>query len=172
MEVTLLAVGKADTEWVREGVSLYSGRIAHYFPFEVVEIVPPKAKSRGAAARQPLLAKEAEGEALLSRLRPSDCLALWDGRGRMLSSEAFSQWMQRRLMGGFGRLVFAIGGAYGFSQAVYDRADVLLSLSPMTFPHQLVRIVVAEQIYRACTLLKREPYHHGNENPSSGATCP
>ena len=104
--------------------------------------------------------KRAEGEAILRLLQPSDHVVLMDERGREYTSEEWAAWMQKRMAAGSKRLVFVIGGPYGFSQEVYDRADGLVALSKMTFSHQIVRAIFAEQLYRALTIINNEPYHH------------
>ena len=136
MRMILLTVGKTDVAWVREGLSLYAARLAHYVPFSLVEI--PQLKN----------------------VKPADRVILLDERGRELRSMAFAAEIGDHLSREGRDLVFVIGGAYGFSKAVYARADGMLSLSKMTFSHQMVRTVFAEQLYRAFTILKGEPYHH------------
>ncbi|MBR3122779.1 MAG: 23S rRNA (pseudouridine(1915)-N(3))-methyltransferase RlmH, partial [Prevotella sp.] len=133
----------------------YVGRIGHYMPFSVV-VVPELKNTKALSEEQQ---KEREGELILQKIKPTDTLVLLDERGSELSSVAFSQWLQRK-QSSARSLVFVIGGPYGFSKAVYNRADEQLSLSRMTFSHQLIRVVFAEQLYRACTIIKGEPYHH------------
>ena len=140
MRMILLTVGKTDVAWVREGLSLYAARLAHYVPFSLVEI--PQLKNVSALSKEQI--KEREGELILKNVRS---MAFAAEIGDHLSREGRD-------------LVFVIGGAYGFSKAVYARADGMLSLSKMTFSHQMVRTVFAEQLYRAFTILKGEPYHH------------
>jgi len=155
MDMTLLTVGKTDVKWVKEGLDLYTSRLVHYVPFSVVEI--PQLKNTSALSRDRI--REQEGELLLRKVKPSDALWLLDEHGQEFRSVEFAAWIGR--LAGAGRnVVFAIGGAYGFSQAVYARADGKISLSRMTFSHQMVRTIFAEQLYRAFTILKGEPYHH------------
>ena len=156
MRLTLLTVGKTDIPWVRAGLEMYTSRLVHYAPFELREI--PELKGVSALTREQI--KEREGELILKHLRASDELILLDEHGREWRSLEFADWLGRKLAGSGRDLVFAIGGAYGFSDAVYSRADGKLSLSRMTFSHQLVRTVFAEQLYRAFTILRGEPYHH------------
>ncbi len=156
MRITLRVIGKTDVKWVREGLGLYVSRLAHYVPFALEEIPEPKFT---AAATQASV-REKEGELLLSGLKPSDEVILLDERGAQMRSVDFARYLQDKLSRGGRNLLFLVGGPYGFSQAVYDRADGKLSLSEMTFSHQMVRVVFAEQLYRACTILKGEPYHH------------
>ncbi|MBQ9548372.1 MAG: 23S rRNA (pseudouridine(1915)-N(3))-methyltransferase RlmH [Bacteroidales bacterium] len=156
MRITMLTVGKTDVPWVKEGLDLYVSRLGHYAPFCLLEL--PALKNVSSLSEKQI--KEKEGALILGALAPSDELVLLDERGRALRSLDFARSLQERLSRGGRDLVFAVGGAYGFSQAVYDRADALLSLSPMTFSHQMVRTIFAEQLYRAFTILKGEPYHH------------
>ena len=156
MRLTLLTVGKTDIPWVREGLEMYVSRIRHYVPFELREI--PELKGVSALTREQI--KEREGELILKQLRPSDEAVLLDEHGREYRSLEFADWLGRRMAGSGRDLVFVIGGAYGFSDAVYARADGKLSLSAMTFSHQLVRTIFAEQLYRAFTIQRGEPYHH------------
>ena len=156
MNVALLTVGKTDVKWVKEGLDVYTSRIGHYIPFRVTEILELKKVS--ALSREQI--KEKEGELILKQLAPSDTLILLDEHGKELRSIEFAAYLEKQLAGGGRNLVFAVGGAYGFSEAVYRRAQDKLSLSRMTFSHQMVRTVFAEQLYRALTILKGEPYHH------------
>ena len=156
MNCVLLTVGKTDVKWVKEGLDVYTSRIGHYVPFRVTEI--PELKKVSALSRQQI--KEKEGELLLRQVSPSDTLILLDENGREFRSVEFASYLEKMLAGGGRNLVFAVGGAYGFSEAVYKRAQDKLSLSRMTFSHQMVRTVFAEQLYRALTILKGEPYHH------------
>lgn len=156
MNCVLLTVGKTDVKWVKEGLDVYTSRIGHYVPFRIAEI--PELKKVSALSRQQI--KEKEGELLLKQLSPSDTLILLDENGREFRSVEFASYLEKLLAGGGRNLVFAVGGAYGFSEAVYKRAQDKLSLSRMTFSHQMVRTVFAEQLYRALTILRGEPYHH------------
>ena len=156
MNCVLLTVGKTDVKWVKEGLDVYTSRIGHYVPFRVTEI--PELKKVSALSRQQI--KEKEGEQLLKQVSPSDTLILLDENGREFRSVEFASYLEKLLAGGGRNLVFAVGGAYGFSEAVYKRAQDKLSLSRMTFSHQMVRTVFAEQLYRALTILRGEPYHH------------
>lgn len=156
MDITLLTVGKTDVKWVKEGLDLYASRLRHYVPFSVVEI--PELKKVSALTHAQI--KEKEGELILKQLTPSDTLILLDEHGREFRSLEFAEYIEKQLAGGGKNLVFTIGGAYGFSEAVYQRAQGKISLSRMTFSHQMVRTIFAEQLYRAFTILKGEPYHH------------
>ena len=155
MKVTLLCVGKTDVPWVRDGLDLYASRLVHYVPFALVEL--PALKNAGSLTHDQV--KEKEGEAVLRALKPSDCVVLLDERGKEYRSVEFAARLEFLARGGRD-LVFVIGGAYGFSDAVYARGDAQMSLSKMTFSHQMVRTIFAEQLYRAFTILKGEHYHH------------
>ena len=155
MKTNLILVGKTTNKHLATVIDDYVGRIGHYMPFSVV-VVPELKNTKALSEEQQ---KEREGELILQKIKPTDTLVLLDERGSELSSVAFSQWLQRK-QSSARNLVFVIGGPYGFSKAVYNRADEQLSLSRMTFSHQLIRVVFAEQLYRACTIIKGEPYHH------------
>ena len=156
MKITLLTVGKTDVRWVREGLDLYVSRLRHYVPFALTEI--PELKNVSALTQDQI--KEREGELILAALRPADEVILLDERGRQYRSVEFARFLEDRMARGGRDLVFVVGGAYGFSQKVYDRAAGRISLSDMTFSHQMVRTIFAEQLYRAITILLGEPYHH------------
>jgi len=156
MKITLITMGKTDVEWVRKGLELYVSRIGHYVPFQLCEI--PELRNVSSLSRD--LIKEKEGELILKGVRPSDEVILLDERGREFRSVQFASFLQEKMSRSPRDVVFVIGGAYGFSDAVYARADGKLSLSKMTFSHQMVRTVFAEQLYRAFTIIKGEPYHH------------
>lgn len=156
MNVMLLTVGKTDVKWVKEGLDVYASRLKHYVSFSVTEI--SELKKAAALSREQI--KEKEGELILKQLTPQDTLVLLDEKGAEYRSLDFAAWLEKQLAGGGKSLVFAIGGAYGFSDAVYARAREKVSLSKMTFSHQLVRTIFAEQLYRAFSILKGEPYHH------------
>ena len=156
MKICLLAVGKTDTGWVREGLETYTSRLSRYVPFSVREL--PDLKNASSLSRNQV--KEKEGEAILKSLSPSDTVILLDERGEEFSSTGFARALEGRLACGGKGIVFVIGGAYGFSDAVYARSDGRISLSRMTFSHQMVRVIFVEQLYRAFTIMKGEPYHH------------
>ena len=156
MKITLLTVGKTDVKWVREGLELYSSRLVHYIPFSLVEI--PELKNVSALSQDQI--KSREGELILKHLKPADELVLLDEHGREFRSVEFAEFIEGRMSRSSRDLVFVIGGAYGFSGDVYSRADSKISLSKMTFSHQMVRTIFAEQLYRALTIMRGEPYHH------------
>ena len=154
--MTLLAVGRTEVSWVREGLELYTSRLCHYVPFRVEEI--PHLKGAGSMPESRI--KEKEGEIILSKIRPGDYVVLLDEHGKEYRSVEFAKKVEALVSRNSRDVVFVIGGAYGFSAPVYSRADESLSLSKMTFSHQMVRTIFAEQLYRAFTILKGEPYHH------------
>ncbi len=156
MKVSLLTMGKTDVGWVREGLELYVSRLSHYLQFSLKEI--PELKKAASLTKEQI--KEKEGELLLGEIQPRDEVILLDEHGKELRSVEFASWIQDRLSRGGRDLVFVIGGAYGFSSKVYERADGKVSLSKMTFSHQMVRTIFAEQLYRSFTIIKGEPYHH------------
>ena len=156
MKITLLTVGKTDRDWVRQGLEIYLSRLRHYINFSLVEI--PELKNVSALSKQQIKLKE--GSLILKSIRPNDELILLDEHGREFRSLDFAAFLKERLDYAFRDMVFVIGGAYGFSQEVYQRANSKISLSKMTFSHQMVRAIFAEQIYRAFTIIRGEPYHH------------
>lgn len=156
MNIDLITVGKTDYPAVAEIVSMYSKRISRYARFSVVML--PDIKNTGKMA--PSTQKRAEGEVLLKQFAPDDYVVLLDDKGGVYSSMEFAGWMQKRMNSGVRRVCFVVGGPYGFSKEVYARANDLVSLSRMTFSHQIVRAIFAEQLYRAFTILNNEPYHH------------
>lgn len=156
MKITLLTVGKTDRDWVRQGLDIYVSRLKHYIPFTLTEI--PELKNVSALSKDQIKVKE--GELILKNVRPTDDLILLDEHGKEYSSVQLATILQDKISYGCKDIVFVIGGAYGFSDAVYERANSKLSLSKMTFSHQMVRTIFAEQLYRAFTIMKGEPYHH------------
>lgn len=156
MKITLLTVGKTDKDWVKEGLDIYVSRLKHYIPFSVVEI--PELKNVSALSKEQI--KTREGELILKNVRPTDDVILMDERGKQYTSVELARVLQDKISYIGKDIVFVIGGAYGFSDDVYSRADSKISLSKMTFSHQMVRAIFAEQIYRAFTIMRGEPYHH------------
>lgn len=156
MKISLLTVGRTDVCWVKEGMDLYVSRLRHYVRFEIFEI--PELKNVSSLTRNQI--RDREGELILSRLRPSDEVILLDEHGRRFRSVEFASFLQSRLFSGGKNMVFVIGGAYGFSDSVHAVAKCEISLSEMTFSHQMVRVIFAEQLYRAFTIMGGEPYHH------------
>lgn len=155
MKITLILVGKTADKIYAAGIDDYSGRINHYIPFNI-KIISDIKNAKNLSRN---LQKEKEGELILKNIEPKDCLVLLDERGKEMRSIEFASWLENKRFAAK-QLTFVTGGPYGFSQAVYDRANEMISLSKMTFPHQMVRLVFAEQLYRACTINNKEPYHH------------
>ncbi len=156
MKVKLLLVGKSVEDWLKSGIILYTSRLKHYVPFEMTVI--PELKQTSALSVEQI--KEREGDRILAGVKSSDEVILLDERGQMFSSEGWARHLEQKMTYGSKDLVFVVGGAYGFSEKVYQRADGKLSLSQMTFSHQMVRLIFVEQLYRAFTIIKGEPYHH------------
>ena len=156
MNIELIVVGKTDMREVEALVAMYSKRLNHYVRFAITTIADVRNTKKLSEGEQ----KRLEGEAILRLVNDSDHLMLLDEHGLELRSLEFADLIQKRMSAGTKRLVFVIGGPYGFSDAVYQRANSKLSLSKMTFSHQIVRAIFTEQLYRALTILKNEPYHH------------
>lgn len=156
MTIKLLGIGKTDDPALQNLTEMYIKRLGFYNRFEF-ELIPDIKNSKNLDENQQ---KQKEGELLLNKVVASDFVVLLDENGKQYSSEAFSEFIQKRLNSGLKQLVFIVGGPYGFSEDVYKRADAKLSLSKMTFSHQMVRLFFVEQLYRAFTILKNEPYHH------------
>ncbi|MBD5300477.1 MAG: 23S rRNA (pseudouridine(1915)-N(3))-methyltransferase RlmH [Bacteroides sp.] len=156
MKIVIIAVGKTTTSSVASGVEEFLKRANRYIGVEMYVIPDIKASRTITAEMQ----KQQEGKAILSALQPGDIVTLLDERGKELTSREFSGLIERRMIQGIKRLVFVIGGPYGFAKEVYDKADDKLSLSRMTFTHEMVRLFFTEQIYRAMTIMRGEPYHH------------
>ena len=156
MNIELIVVGKTDMKEVESLVTMYTKRLNHYVRFAITTIADVRNTKKLSEAEQ----KRLEGEQILRLVNDSDHLMLLDEHGAELRSIEFAEVLQRRMSAGTKRLVFVIGGPYGFSEAVYQRANSKLSLSKMTFSHQIVRAIFTEQLYRAFTILKNEPYHH------------
>ncbi len=155
MKTLLIQVGKTVNKHFQAGITDYVERIGHYMPFEVVTIPELKNTKNLSEDQQ----KQTEGELILRQLQPSDTVVLLDEHGRQYRSIDFARWLEQKQLTAR-RLVFVIGGPYGFSAPVYQRANEQLSLSLMTFSHQMIRLTFTEQFYRACTIIKGEPYHH------------
>jgi 23S rRNA (pseudouridine1915-N3)-methyltransferase len=156
MKIEFWAIGKTAFPYITEGMNIYEKRLIHYNPYETVLI--PDVKD--GAKLPPDLLKQREGEAFLAKLQPQDFLILLDENGVQPNSVALAQKLSGWLQGGHRKLVFVVGGAYGFSEAMYRRANFKLSLSAMTFSHQMIRLFVVEQLYRAMTILRGESYHN------------
>ncbi len=156
MKTELWFIGKTSQDYVEEGVAIYKNRLKHYLSFNI-EIIPALKKTKNLSFDE---IKNKEGEVILKRLNAGDYLILLDEKGKEFTSREFAGYMEKLLGQSRQRVVFLIGGAYGFSSKVYERADTKIALSKMTFSHQMVRLFFTEQLYRAMTILKNEPYHH------------
>lgn len=156
MQIKLIAIGKTDHPAIQKLVEEYSSRLGFYIRFEL-EIIPDLKNTKSLSE---LLQKEKEGELILKKIQPSDELILLDERGKTFSSIEFSEFLQKKMNSGLKQLVLVIGGPYGFSDEIYFRANGKVSLSKMTFSHQMIRPFLIEQVYRAFTILRNEPYHH------------
>ena len=155
MKITLIQIGKTHFKFIDEGFDVFATRIKHYCKFEQVLLeVPSRLKSSEIEQ-----IKKNEGELLLKRISPTDFVILLDENGKEFNSKLFATYLDKLTMQ-HSAFVFVIGGAYGFSQQVYDRANAKVSLSKMTFSHQLIRLIFIEQLYRAFTIMNGEPYHH------------
>jgi 23S rRNA (pseudouridine1915-N3)-methyltransferase len=156
MQIKVLAIGKTDHTSIQQLIDEYTGRLDHYIRFEW-EVIPDlkNTKSMNEEAQ-----KEKEGELILKKIQNSDELILLDEKGKMATSIEFSAYLQKKMNSGLRQLIFVIGGPYGFSEQVYSRANGKISLSKMTFSHQMIRPFFMEQLYRAFTILRNEPYHH------------
>ncbi len=156
MKITLLAIGKTDSRNLQNLIDDYSKRLSHYIGFQL-EVIPDVKNAKNLSEAQQ---KKAEGDEILKRLQGGDYLVLLDEKGKTFTSEGFSEYLQKRMNSGLKNMVLVIGGPYGFSEEVYQKAQGKISLSSMTFSHQMVRLFVVEQLYRAFTILRNEPYHH------------
>lgn len=156
MKLCFWSIGKANESYVQEGVSLFTKRITHYYPVEWYIIPVPK----NAAMLSEADLRKREAETILQWLKPEDYLVALDEHARELGSERLAAFIQQRASDSVKNLIFLIGGAYGLDEQVLKRAQFTWSLSQLTFPHQLVRLILAEQIYRACTIIRNEKYHH------------
>lgn len=156
MKLRVLCVGRLSETYLREGCALFQDRLRHYLPLVIEELREQKASGAGDVSR----AVAREGEQLLARIPAGAQVVVLDERGRTMTSVGLAELLERHMLAGTGELVLVIGGAHGLSDAVRQRADLLLSLSAMTLPHQIARLLLLEQLYRGCTIIRREPYHH------------
>ena len=156
MKIVFLVIGKTSEPWIQEGMSLFQSRLKHYSKSEIT--VVPDIKGGGKLSPEAL--KIAEGQAFQKNLQPGDHVVLLDEKGKTYTSRAFSVQMQKWMNAGPKRLVFVVGGAFGFSEEMYSLAQSKLSMSSMTTSHQLIRVLFLEQLYRAFTILNNEPYHN------------
>ena len=156
MKITLLIVGKTEDAYLKEGIDKYLKRLKHYIKIDIAEITELKNTKALTEAQQ----KAKEAELILKKITATDYVILLDEKGLELSSQQFAAYLDKKAVGSVASLVFIVGGPYGFDQLVYQRANDKLSLSRMTFSHQMVRLFFVEQLYRAFTIVKGEPYHH------------
>lgn len=156
MKITLLLVGKTAFPYINEGIAIYEKRLAHYINYSRIEI--PELKGVQALSQEQI--KEKEGELILKQIKPADSVILLDERGNTFTSLEWASHLEKKINYEGKDIVFIIGGAYGFSKKVYERANGKISLSRMTFSHQIIRVIFLEQLYRAFTIMKGEPYHH------------
>lgn len=156
MNIELITVGKTGISYIKEGIENYTKRLTHYIPFAIKEIPDLKNAAKMEQEQQ----KISEGKKILESIQSPDFVVLLDERGKQFTSIEFADFIQKGMSAGRRKMIFVVGGPYGFSKDVYSRADALLSLSKMTFNHEMVRLFFTEQIYRAMTILKGERYHH------------
>lgn len=156
MKITLLTVGKTEDKYLKEGIEIYLKRLKFYISFQILEL-PELKNTKSLSSEQQ---KNKEAELIFKNLQSTDHVILLDEKGTELTSKKFSVYLNKKMVGGQQHLVFIIGGPYGFSEEVYNRCNDKLSLSQMTFSHQMIRLFFTEQLYRAFTILKGEPYHH------------
>lgn len=156
MKVSLLVIGKTEAEYLNKGIDVYLKRLKHYISFSI-NTIPALKNTKSLSEYQQ---KNKEGELILAQINSSDSVILLDEKGKHFDSVQFSKFIEKNMVTGIRSLVFVIGGPYGFSDEVYNRANDKISLSKMTFSHQMVRLIFVEQLYRATTIIKGEPYHH------------
>ncbi len=156
MKITLLVIGKTDSAYINEGMNEYVSRLKHYINFEI-EVIPDIKKNRNSGTE---FQKTKEGEQILTKIGSGKEMHLFDEKGKLYTSREFASFLEKKMLSGLKELVLVIGGPYGFSKNVYENAVSTVSLSRMTFSHQMARILCVEQIYRAFTILRGEPYHH------------
>lgn len=156
MKITLIAIGKTEDKYLIEGIEKYLNRLKHYINFNLL-IIPDIKNTKNLTEGQQ---KNKEAEAIHKQISASDVIVLMDEKGKKYSSISFANYLNKQMIGSVQHLVFIIGGPYGFDESIYKRANTTISLSDMTFSHQMVRLFFIEQLYRAFTILKNEPYHH------------
>ncbi len=156
MKITLLLLGKTTEKYLEEGISIYAGRLKHYLSFHI-EVIPELKNTKNLSVDQQ---KQREAELIIKNIRPSDFVVLLDERGKQYTSAEFASFMEKNISTRSSDIVFIVGGPYGVDETIFKRANSSLSLSKMTFSHQMIRLFFTEQLYRAMTILKNEPYHH------------
>jgi len=156
MKITLLLNGKTDKEFVKEAIELYQGRLKKYIPFDI-KVIPPPKKTQNLSPEKYM---EKEARLIEKYLQPSDYVVLLDEKGKSMNSVKFAEYLQEKMNRGLKNLVFVAGGHFGFHKSLKQKAHGMVSLSPMTFSHQVIRVMFMEQLYRAMTILNNEPYHN------------
>jgi len=156
MKITLLTIGKTEDKYLNEGIDIYLKRLKHYVTFRILEL--PELKNTKSLSQEQQ--KIRESELIFKNIQSTDHVVLLDEKGKEFTSRGFSVFLNKKMVGGLQHLVFIVGGPYGFSDEVYSRSNDKISLSQMTFSHQMIRLLFTEQLYRAFTILKGEPYHH------------
>ncbi len=156
MKITLLVNGKTEEDYIVQGLMVYERRIVRYITYQRIEIPSPRIQ---AGAKESFV-REAEARMMEKHMPEGSDLILLDEKGKMMTSNEFATLLQHKMNAGTKNLIFAVGGPYGFHESILKQCSLKISLSPMTFPHQLVRLIFAEQLYRALTILRNEPYHH------------
>lgn len=156
MKIKFLVIGKTDSDYLKKGINEYTGRLKHYLPFELV-VIPDLKNTKNLTEE---MQKIKEGELILNQIDVGELVILLDENGKKYSSVNFSQFIEKKMITGLKTLTFVVGGPYGFSKMVYQKSNASVSLSDMTFSHQMVRLIFVEQLYRAMTIIKGEPYHH------------
>ena len=157
MKISLIFTGKTKLDWVSSGIREYSEKLKHYISLQIRELHTGKITGKNIEK----VTKQKEGELILNSIKNEDFLILLDERGKIYSSTEFADFLEKEAVQGIKSIVFVVGGAYGFDQSVYNRSNLLISISKMTFSHQIIRIIFMEQLYRAFTIIRGESYHHG-----------
>lgn len=156
MKIVLLVIGKTDSKYFIEAFNEYEKRLIHYIPFEL-QVIPDIKNTKSISEEQQ---KDKEGELIKKKLQPGDYIVLLDDKGKEFTSIKFADYIEKKMYAVSKRLIFIVGGPYGFSKEIYDMANEQLTLSRMTFSHQMIRVIFIEQLYRAMTIINNEPYHH------------
>lgn len=156
MKIKLVLIGKTDSDFIKKGIEEYAKRLKHYIGFEMI-VIPDLKNTKSLSENQQ---KQKEGELILNQINPGDFVVLLDEKGKEYSSVEFSKFIEKQSISGLKNLIFVVGGPYGFSEDVYKKGNSKIALSRMTFSHQMVRMIFVEQLYRAMTIIKGEPYHH------------
>lgn len=156
MNIKLVVVGKTEEKYLREGIDIFEKRLKFYIPYEMV-IIPSLKDTKNLS---PQMVKDKEGESILKQVAKADKVVLFDEKGKEFRSMEYADFLQKNMNSGIKTLAFVVGGAFGFSDEVYNKADLKIAMSKMTFSHQMIRLMIVEQIYRAFTILKNEPYHN------------